>query len=80
MVRNTKVRGFTRLFWISVAIGLLASVLVDLDHPLSVVLGVQNQRFAHSYYAVAGSIALFVGCGCIITYLCRLYRFRILRK
>lgn len=69
--RNFEVRAFTRLMGGIVVLAFIAGIMVDLDHPLALVLGISNERFLHPYFAVAGLGSICIGLGLVITCLCR---------
>ncbi len=59
-------------------VGFLTASLYDIDHPVSVWLGIEDGRFLHEVYYVGGLIAVIIGGGICVTLLGRLLRVRFL--
>ena len=60
-------------------VGFLTASLYDIDHPLSVWLGIEDGRFLHEVFYVGGLIAVIIGGGICVTLLVRLAWSRFLR-
>lgn len=78
--RWAEVRIITRLMGGIMVLAFIAGIMVDLDHPLAFLLGINEGRFLHPYFAVAG--IAFIGAGLIlaIACVCRFLFFRLLKK
>ncbi len=78
---NHPLRRLARLFWASLVICVLGSVIVDVDHLLHWLLGIGGDgRFLHPYFAIFGGLTLLIGIGYLVAYFRRLYRARFLEK
>jgi hypothetical protein len=79
-IKYTKRRGIARLMGGIVVLAFIAGTMVDVDHPLSQILGISNGRFLHPYFAIAGLCFAGIGIILVITCLCRYTQLRFLRK
>lgn len=75
---HTKMSGFARTFWLSLGVGFVGSVLPDVDHPISLWLGIQDARFLHQAFTVLGVALMLCGIGTGIAWSRRLSKSRIL--
>lgn len=55
-----------------------AGAIVDIDHPISKILGIDSGRFLMPYFGMAGLVLLGCGIGLLITCVCRYKRLGIL--
>jgi hypothetical protein len=74
--KYNKVRNKSFIIWGSCILCGLASVVVDIDHPLFQTVS----RAWHSIFAIIGLCFLFIGIGLLIAYFSRLSKIRILKE
>ena len=72
MVYN-KVHYATRIAGLCGIVGFITAAFYDIDHPLALILGVENGRFLHEVFFVGSVIALLCGVGWYISLLRRLF-------
>lgn len=68
--------------WIMVSLiftAFIIGLLPDIDHPIAYWLGIENGRFLHPYFNLAGYILLGCGIGFVVASFCRLSLSRFLR-
>ena len=78
--RYPKMRNPAWLICFTVVLSFICGTIVDVDHPISLYLGIANGRFLMPYFELAGYI--LASCGIIYTIacLCRYLWIRILRR
>ena len=63
-----------------VVLAFIAGPMVDLDHPLALVLGIHNGRFLHPAFAIAGLSFIGAGLILVVACFCRYLQLRLLKK
>jgi hypothetical protein len=79
-IKHSKRRDIARLMGYIVVLSFIAGIIVDLDHPLAVFLGVPYGRFLHPYFAISGAIFISIGIILVISCLCRYIWIRLLKN
>ena len=57
-----------------VVLAFIAGIVVDVDHALSILLGLNNARFLHLHFTIVGLVFIGIGTGILIALVCRLHR------
>jgi hypothetical protein len=78
--KHSEGRVFAWLMGGVVVLAFIAGPMVDVDHPLSQVLGIHHSRFLHPNFAIAGLGFVGIGIVLVIACICRYIQLRLLRK
>lgn len=73
--KHNKMRSVPFIIWFSGLLCGLASIIVDIDHPLFQTVS----RAWHPIFAFIGFGFLIIGIGFLIAYICRLYKVGVLK-
>ena len=75
--------GVRNIAWLMggiVVLAFTAGIMVDIDHPITWILGTDNGRFLHPFFALAGNWAVGIGIVLAISCICRFAFIRFLKS